>query len=1222
MSLFAEIWTRPGAAIFERVVVGDDLGPASFTKRGPSAVGEGRVILPANWDRIAEVIVRDPATPANDVRRLVRAFDSAGPTYADGSPRPVYEWFLDVTSDEFSEGFVDISGPGIESVMADAIVYPWDWAGGVNEQSLWPNWIYGGKDLIGDIESRYIPEVVRIWTTATGGTFTLEISADGGAFETTDAIAYNATVTVVETEIEENANVTDVTVTGGGTASNPWIIQAISPEVDYVYAINSGSLTGGTGFIQHDQSGRLIPVGWEESHTYFGNILHGVNSEFRLSTGTGTDPALPACDTSGFSIMFNGTEPWYPGIQKVVSVQPGGIYQAEVWVYAQTTGTQFRFVVRDLGEQLIAFQELTLIANTWTQFSIPNVMIPASVERVVFRVGHIGTGDPPRTFVACSHLYEGLPATTAGAIMRDLLDDATIDHVADGREVWDDLAGGNFMDYSTFTDSLDSNAVAWDDSELSFTIPRGKNYLQVLGDLAKLGYEWEVVPHPSTPGRWRLNLYNPDGLGSDLTASDTAINVGQGTTAGPIFRSHLVANTITVEGAAQFFSRSQSSASISTIGRREWYVPDRGLTDLSSTAIRAAEEVAGRLLSGLSVNLNIEPIDDGPRPLVDYDVGDTLNVQVPPLVTRSAHQLSVLTANLGPDGETYALAFSSESFTGSAGVTEAVRRLMLKFEGIDQEAPRELEVVAPGTGGGSEMTVTVAASDASEYSRSKADFVCDGIDDQIELQAAIDLIDTLAWSSGTVVLSEGTFKASAASSAVDALTVKPGVGMRGQGLDDSSTGTYVTDNGVACRALIGLEGQNLIQGLSLETFAAAAVATLRVTGAGSIVRNCFVYADATPIMLVNTSLRRVEACTIQNGSAFAADGIGPSAGATVAFVEWIVDNEFIECAGDAIHFTSPVGAHIIGNYFETTGHSAIYFDADGATVQSNQIVGNHISSTGNDGSATRAAIHIQADTAGESFIDLLIASNVIFGAIVEAGISIQGVNHCLIVGNTIEDASLKGIVIRPYAADATRSMLTIAANIVSADDRPLHYITAAGIEYEDVSVVGNTFNGQGPANSDRIRFEDGADRLNFSYNTVVGCGVEFNTLLKPVVIGNVLRSTESATPGVLVQLNFDTCLKPVIVGNVFNVARTAAGEAAILITNNTDDAFCEANAYQVPAAGTALDFLISIATGDCNNTHYVGNFALGTIGAGGGYNDAGTGSINTFAGGAGLGDNL
>jgi len=696
MSLWAEIWSRPGAAVFERIVVGDDLGPASFTKRGPAGVGQGDVILPANWDRIAEVIVRDPATPANDVRRLARAYDSEGPTYASGEPRPIYEWFLDTTSEEFTEADLRITGAGIESIMADAIAFPWDWTGIADEQSLWPNWIYGGKDLIGDIELRYVPAVYRVHTTATGGTFTLGVSKNGGAIEDTDPITYNDTFDLI-TELEENVNVDDVEVSGIGTEANPWRIEVLGGPGIYNISINGSGLTGGVGRIEIESVGQLLPLGWEQSYSYVFRYTHGELLTFRISDGTGTDPALPACDTSGYMIAWDGVEEGFPGVQKVVAVQPGGIYQAEMWIYAVGVTTDYRFVIRDLAENGIAANPdftsgITITANTWTQVLIPNVMIPQNTEKVIFRIGHVGTGNPPLTFIACPHLYEGLPATTAGAIMRDLLDDATIDHVAAGREVWDDLAGGNFLDYSSFTDSLDSNAVAWDEPEMHFTIPRGKNYLQVLTELAKLGYEWEVVPHSTTPGRWRLNLYNSGGLGADLTATDSgAINVGQGTTAGPIYRSHLSGNAVTVEGAAQFFSRSASATSISTIGRREVYVPDRNLTDLALTATRAAEEVVIRLLSGLSVNLNLDPTLTGPKPFVTYDVGDTLNVQVPPFVVRSPHRLTAITANLGPDGESFALAFSSESFTGSAGVSEGVRRLLLKFEELDQAAPRELE---------------------------------------------------------------------------------------------------------------------------------------------------------------------------------------------------------------------------------------------------------------------------------------------------------------------------------------------------------------------------------------------------------------------------------------------------------------------------------------------------------------------------------------------------
>lgn len=51
-------------------------------------------------------------------------------------------------------------------------------------------------------------------------------------------------------------------------------------------------------------------------------------------------------------------------------------------------------------------------------------------------------------------------------------------------------------------------------------------------------------------------------------------------------------------------------------------------------------------------------------------------------------------------------------------------------------------------------TVVVAASDASEKSKTQADYVCDGVDDQVEIQAAID---SLPSGGGKVVLTEGNY---------------------------------------------------------------------------------------------------------------------------------------------------------------------------------------------------------------------------------------------------------------------------------------------------------------------------------------------------------------------------------------------------------------------------------------------------------------------------------
>ena len=50
-------------------------------------------------------------------------------------------------------------------------------------------------------------------------------------------------------------------------------------------------------------------------------------------------------------------------------------------------------------------------------------------------------------------------------------------------------------------------------------------------------------------------------------------------------------------------------------------------------------------------------------------------------------------------------------------------------------------------------TLTVAASDSTELSKDQADYVCDGVDDHVEIQAALDALPD----GGKVVLSDGTF---------------------------------------------------------------------------------------------------------------------------------------------------------------------------------------------------------------------------------------------------------------------------------------------------------------------------------------------------------------------------------------------------------------------------------------------------------------------------------
>jgi hypothetical protein len=72
-------------------------------------------------------------------------------------------------------------------------------------------------------------EVQAISHTGVGGTFTLSLGAD-----TTADINYNATATDVELALEALDGITDVEVTGAGTAEDPWTVTFIDPGIQDV----------------------------------------------------------------------------------------------------------------------------------------------------------------------------------------------------------------------------------------------------------------------------------------------------------------------------------------------------------------------------------------------------------------------------------------------------------------------------------------------------------------------------------------------------------------------------------------------------------------------------------------------------------------------------------------------------------------------------------------------------------------------------------------------------------------------------------------------------------------------------------------------------------------------------------------------------------------------------------------------------------------------------
>ncbi len=83
----------------------------------------------------------------------------------------------------------------------------------------------------------------------------------------------------------------------------------------------------------------------------------------------------------------------------------------------------------------------------------------------------------------------------------------------------------------------------------------------------------------------------------------------------------------------------------------------------------------------------------------------------------------------------------------------------------------------------SPATLTVAASDSTELSKNQADYVCDGVDDQAEIQAALAALPD----GGNVVLTEGTFNCAGV------IAPPAGTTLSGQGPD--ATNLVFTNDG-------------------------------------------------------------------------------------------------------------------------------------------------------------------------------------------------------------------------------------------------------------------------------------------------------------------------------------------------------------------------------------------------------------------------------------------
>ena len=1046
----ADLWSYPGVGTFQMLWPNLPFTDMSVTPRR-SRIGEARMILPPGPD-IAELtallLTRDPNTPANDRRSLVRV-------YRDGSAVPVVEWVPTGIPDTLGEAPVMVSGEVYGPYrLADAIVWPFDWP-------AWrfPDWVWGGGNVLqnpGFEEGVPILEEQLVWVVgATGGTFTLSDGTD-----TTGGIAWNASAGTVETRLQNDITaIVDVAVTGSGSAADPWRIQFLNPLGNFTQLIADGTLLtpGGAAVnVSRLVDGQTAQItGWTVSHNIVTGGIHG--SHAGNSPRLSIPPGEPA-DTGTYAAYYNADAP-FGGIEQRVSVQPGQVYSGASIRVRPTSGTDpFALVLRDAYEGLITYSPPsatsgTFTAATWATQTLSGLhVIPDGVTELVFRHAYSGSGDAADVLVDNANLTLGLQPATVGEMVRLLVEDAATNHVADGRTVLDNLD-------LTFTDLLDSDGTAWPRLE-SMTVTHGQTYFQVLEAFREqLGYDWAVTAKAVVVGALThdLNVYVPGGMGQDRTAdADPAVIIGGGVSAGPVSHSGIVGNAVIAEGSGGLNTRAESAASIGAAGRREIYAPNgsaNSQTTVNAVAVSTLDEL---LAQGLGFAVAI--VDGaGPVGLVDYGLADTVNV-VHPTLGRQGHRVDSHTLDIGADGVVGTTHFSREILHQEAAVYEGVRRLLARAASqpppVTAKATRQSDY-GTGTGGG--FSVRVAASDAGAKSKAAADLVCTGSADHLTIMQAAGMLPT----GGEIVLSEGTFNVDTGQ-----VLLPAGVSLRGMGKITGGYGTTVRSTATS-GAVLTTAGGAVVRDLTVQgTFGGSVVgiacgAADRLTISRVRLQACSVYISLTS----SNSSVSILGCDVPSTSGTFVQSTGGSDALHIA-----------ACSSEAaISLTNAVEAVIANNIIRNT----LTLSGD-----RNVIVGNTVGQTYpgiSHGAGSLATIigNVSSGILLTDVEDAVVTGNTLNGA----GVNVTACVAVTVAGNTVGKPFDHGITLTD-TSDSTVTGNTVDHTAVSLTDNTYDGIHLAGNSDRN-HITGNLVIAN-PSGTHRTRYGINVSAATCDLNSYVG----------------------------------------------------------------------------------------------------------------------------------------
>jgi len=330
-------------------------------------------------------------------------------------------------------------------------------------------------------------------------------------------------------------------------------------------------------------------------------------------------------------------------------------------------------------------------------------------------------------------------------------------------------------------------------------------------------------------------------------------------------------------------------------------------------------------------------------------------------------------------------------------------------------------------------TVTVAASNS--LNKAAANYVCDGVDDDVEINAALTVA---ALTNGRVVLSEGTFN-------ISNPVILPASNLI---LEGCGYPTYIDGAGLA-------DNEHCIQ---LDALQYCVVRRLRLStpAGGGTTRHCIYVNDMVGMI------------TIEEVIIDSSDTDGIRVEGTGAVAMYIKNCIIANCDGKGIYFNMDPAAGnydvgVSGNYIYSCGDHLVHFGT--CVGYSYCSINNNLINT-----SVGAGVYL------EEFYDSVVSGNVILST--DNGIVVTGISIRNVIANNVL-TSLTGIGMQ-IAADLN---LVIGNNINYTDEHGI-YVTG-----EDCQIVGNMLISQSTAVGGLFHgIFIGADRCVVSDNYIIGDG--------------------------------------------------------------------------------------------------------------------------------------